>query len=93
MNSRLEIEKSAIVCMLTELMLCNVYWLLLNSSSMDWRPCIILINLIRWIWDLIFSSVSSISSLNSERREPVISSLINISLYSLRPILSSRWIT
>ena len=93
MNSWLEIEISTIVCMLTEQPLCDVYWLPLNSSSMDGCPSIIFINLIQWIWDLMFSSVSSIYSLNSERREPVIPSLINTSLYSLRPILSSSWIT
>ena len=93
MNSRLEIKKSTIVCVVTEQPLRNVYWLQSNSSSMDWRPNIFLINLIRWFGDLMFSSVSSISSLSSERRELVIPSLINISLYSLRPILSSSWIT
>ena len=94
MNSQLEKEKVQLfVCLFTELLLCNFYWLLSNSSSIDWRPCIILIILIRWIRDLIFNSDSSISSSNSQRREPVIPSLINLSLCSLRPILSTRWIT
>ena len=81
MNSQLEKEKVQLfVCLFTELLLCNFYWLLSNSSSIDCRPLIILINLIRWIPDVILRSVSSIFSLNSERREPVIPSLINLSL-------------
>ena len=45
--------------MLTELLLCNFYWLLSNSSSIDWQLSIILINLILLIRDLISSSFSS----------------------------------
>ena len=69
------------------------YWSDSNSSLIDCRPSIILINLILWILELIPSSVSSISSSNSERSDPVMLSSINLCLYILRPSLSSSWST